>query len=109
MLLRASSVKRRAAILRAGSSKVRVSLVTVPTITAILPILSSPFMNLARRDVLIGALLVLDILRRLTMVAANLESARRDKKLFGDNMKGTKLVNVVVYKTTQQKTHHRVP
>ena len=77
---RACSVNLRAAIVKRGTSRSLESFVTAPTMTAVFS--SFPLMKRAILDIEIGGLLILDILNRLRIVVANLDSARREMKLY---------------------------
>jgi hypothetical protein len=76
-------VNRNAAIVKRGISNNHESLVIGPTTTATFS--SFPFMNLASLDIESGGLLIFDIRNRFKIVVENLESARRERKLFLKN------------------------
>ena len=71
-----------------GQSKILSSLVTVPTITMILPSLPDFFICLAILAMDTGGLLILDMKRRRRMMRLNLASVRRAKKRYNLNPNG---------------------
>ena len=79
ILARAVSVKRRAAISSLGSSKSLMSSVTVPTTTAVLPVLSPRCLTILERDT--GGLMVLEATNLLRMVLQKLDSVLLERNL----------------------------
>ena len=69
-----------------GQSNILSSLVTVPTITTILPSLPDFFICLAILAMETGGLLILDMKRRRRMMRLNLASVRRAKKRYNCNL-----------------------
>ena len=68
-----------------GQSNILSSLVTVPTITTILPSLPDFFICLEILAMDTGGLLILDMKRRRRMMRLNLASVRRAKKRYNCN------------------------
>lgn len=79
ILARAASVKRRAATSSLGSSRSLKSSVTVPTTTAVLPVLSLRCLTSLLRET--GGLMVREATNLLWMVLQKLESVLLDRNL----------------------------
>ncbi len=79
ILARAPSVKRRAATSSLGRSKILMSSVTVPTTTAVRPVLSPICLTILLRDT--GGLIVLEATSLLRMVLQKLDSVLLERNL----------------------------
>lgn len=80
-----------------GTSQMRWSSVTVPTMTAIRPSRPGFFINLTTLAREIGGLLILDIKRRLRITLLNFESVRRAKNLYSwKNIQTSCITNTVL-------------